>query len=254
MKAVILAAGKGTRMKHLTEALPKPMLRVQGKPILEHILAGLVAAGVREVFIVTGHRAETIEGYFGDGTRWNARIVYGRQTVQDGTGRAPELAKDFVGAAPFILTYGDILVAPQTYAQMLRRFGEGAFSGLVTVTRSEDVTKGGLFFFDGDFCLKRLIEKPAPAQLDALRAEGWIQPGAPVWYNAGIYIFRPALFEFTARLEKSPRGEYELTDALAAMVAAGHRFAGLEIQGRWVDVRDPETLARLEQDSREPRS
>lgn len=251
MKAVILAAGKGTRMKQLTEALPKPMLRVQGKPILEHILEGLLAAGLREVFIVTGHRAETIERHFGDGARWNARIVYGRQAVPDGTGRAPELAKDFVGAAPFLLTYGDILVPAGTYAQMLRRHGAGDFSGLVTVTRGEDVTQGGLFFFDADFCLARLIEKPTPSQLEALRAAGWIRPGAPVWYNAGIYIFPPALFEFTARLEKSPRGEYELTDALAAMVAAGHRFAGLEIQGRWVDVRDPETLARLERETRE---
>jgi dTDP-glucose pyrophosphorylase len=253
MKAVILAAGKGTRMKALTETLPKPMLRVQGQPILEHILGGLLAAGVREVFIVTGHRAETIEGYFGDGSRWGARVVYGRQVVQDGTGRAPELAREFVGDSPFILTYGDILVQPQTYAQMLRRFGEGAFSGLVTVTRGEDVTHGGLFFFDSDFCLTRLIEKPTPAQLEVLRAEGWIQPGAPVWYNAGIYVFRPTLFEYTARLEKSPRGEYELTDALAAMIAAGHRFAGLEIQGRWVDVRDPETLARLERESQPER-
>lgn len=249
MKAVILAAGKGTRMRHLTEALPKPMLRVQGKPILEHILTGLLSAGVREVFIVTGHQARTIEEHFGDGARWNARIVYGHQQVQDGTGRAPELAKAFVGESPFILTYGDILVQPDTYGQMLRRFDQGAFSGLVTVTRGEDVTQGGLFFFDADFCLTRLIEKPTPAQLESLRAAGWIQPGQPVWYNAGIYIFRPALFEFTARLEKSPRGEYELTDALAAMLAAGHRIAGLEIQGRWVDVRDPETLARLERES-----
>src|ERR1043166_695534 len=94
MKAVILAAGKGTRMKELTHELPKPMLAVHGKPILEHILSGLVRAGIRDVFIVTGFRAEVIEDYFADGSKWNARIVYGRQTVQDGTGKAPELAKD----------------------------------------------------------------------------------------------------------------------------------------------------------------
>src|SRR5258706_6603858 len=110
MKAVILAAGKGTRMKELTNELPKPMLRVQGKPILEHILGGILAAGVREIFIVTGYRAETIEGYFGEGAKWGARIAYGRQLVQDGTGKAPEVAKAFVGDSPFILTYGDILV------------------------------------------------------------------------------------------------------------------------------------------------
>ena len=86
----------------------------------------------------------------------------------------------------------------------------------------------------------------ATKSVDQLRADGWLQPGQPVWYNAGIYLFRPLLFNFTARLQKSPRGEYELTDAISAMVAAGHRIAGLEIVGRWVDVRDPEVLAALE--------
>ena len=188
----------------------------------------------------------TFENYFGDGSKWNVRIAYGRQVVQDGTGKAPELAKDFIGDSSFLLTYGDILVKPETYQQMVRRFGEGNFSGLLTVTHGEDVTKGGLNFFDDEFCLKRLIEKPSPTQVEQLRQDGWLKPGEPVWYNAGIYLFRPVLFEFTARLQKSPRGEYELTDAISALVAAGHRLAGLEIVGRWVDVRDPEVLASLE--------
>src|SRR6185503_12379355 len=64
MKAAILAAGKGTRMKELTNEIPKPMLKVQGRPILEHILTGLAGAGIREMFIVTGYKAETIEEYF----------------------------------------------------------------------------------------------------------------------------------------------------------------------------------------------
>jgi len=246
MKAVILAAGKGTRMRELTNELPKPMLKVQGKPILEHILSGIAAAGVREVFIVTGFRAEVIEEHFGDGSNWGVRIQTGRQTVQDGTGKAAEPAKAFVGSSPFLLTYGDILVPPETYEHMIQRFSQGQFSGVITVTRGEDVTKGGVDFFDEEFCLNRLVEKPTAQQVEQLRAEGWLKPNAPVWYNAGIYIFHPALFDFTARLQKSPRGEYELTDAISAMVEAGHRLAGLEIQGRWVDVRDPGVLAALE--------
>jgi len=247
MKAVILAAGKGTRMKELTNELPKPMLAVQGKPILEHILQGLIAAGVHDVFIVTGWKAEVIENYFGDGSKWGVRISYGRQLVQDGTGKAPELAKAFIGVASFILTYGDILVKPETYQHMVHRFQEGYYSGVITVTPGEDVTKGGLNFFDEQFCLKRLVEKPSATQLEELRRTGWLPPGAPVWYNAGIYIFKPLLFEFTAKLEKSPRGEYEITDAISALIAAKHTLAGLKIQGRWVDVRDPEVLAALEQ-------
>jgi dTDP-glucose pyrophosphorylase len=246
MKAVILAAGKGTRMRELTQEVPKPMLRVHGKPILEHIITGIQAAGVREIFIVTGYCAETIEDYFKEGAQWDVEISYGRQLVQDGTGKAPEVAKDFIGASPFLLTYGDILVKPETYQKMIHRYNEDYFSGVITVTASEDVTKGGLNFFDDQFCLNHLVEKPSAEQLEALRQEGWLMPDQPAWYNAGIYIFRPSLFEFTAKLEKSPRGEYELTDAILALMKTKHRIAGLEIQGRWVDVRDPEVLASLQ--------
>jgi len=252
MKAVILAAGKGTRMRNLTNEMPKPMLRVQGKPILEHILQGILAAGIREIFMVTGFRAEVVEDYFGDGSKWQARISYGRQVVQDGTGKAPELAKQFAGSSSFLLTYGDILVKPETYQQMLQRFEGGNFSGVITVTPGQDVTKGGLNFFDQQFCLKRLVEKPSAEQLEQLRRDGWLKPNEPVWYNAGIYIFKPSLFEFTERLQKSPRGEYELTDAIIAMMAAGHKIAGLEVPGRWVDVRDPEVLAQLEAEQQPP--
>lgn len=249
MKAVILAAGKGTRMRELTNELPKPMLKVHGKPILQHIIEGLITAGIREFFIVTGFKAETVEGYFGDGEKLGVKISYGRQIVQDGTGKAPELAKDFVGPDDFVLTYGDILVKPETYQQMLARFREGNFSGLITATGSQDTTKGGLNFFDKEFCLVKLVEKANADQLDELRREGWLKAGDTAWYNAGIYIFNPSLFDFTAKLEKSPRGEYELTDAIIAMLSAGMKIAGLEIQGRWVDVRDPEVLAELEKES-----
>ncbi len=246
MKAVILAAGKGTRMRELTNNLPKPMLKVWGKPILEHIITGLKAADIREFFIVTGHCAEVVEEHFGDGSRWGVKIQYGLQVVQDGTGKAPEVAKDFVVGDDFLLTYGDILVKPETYQQMRQRFASSAFSGLISVTRSQDVAKGAIVIFDSQFNFVKLVEKPSPAEVEALRAAGDLKPGDPYWYNAGVYIFRPSLYEFTARLQKSPRGEYELTDAITALKAAGHSLAGLEIAGRWVDVRDPEVLRDLE--------
>ena len=248
MKAVILAAGKGTRMRELTNELPKPMLKVHGKPILEHIIDGLKTAGIHDIFIVTGFRADVIEEYFGDGKKFGVRVAYGRQLVQDGTGKAPELAKEFVGVSPFLLTYGDILVKPETYQRMVHRYNEHYFSGVLTVTGSEDVTKGGLIFFDQKFCVTRVVEKPSAEKIEELRREGFLKAGVTAWYNAGIYIFRPSLFEFTARLEKSPRGEYELTDAISALIQTRHPLAGLEIQGRWVDVRDPEVLAALEKE------
>ncbi|MFN0068898.1 MAG: nucleotidyltransferase family protein [Limisphaerales bacterium] len=247
MKAVLLAAGKGTRMKELTAALPKPMLPVQGRPILEHILLGLRDAGVHEACLITGWKEEAIKAHFADGAALGMRLEYVRQETPDGTGSAAALARGFVGEDDFILSYGDILVRPETYAQVIARLRGGDFDGVISVTEGEDVTQGGLNFFDELFVLSRLIEKPSPAQLDALRAEGWLKPGQPAYYNAGIYAFTAELFDFTARLQPSPRGEYELTDAISAMIAAGRRLAGLKIEGRWVDVRDPGVLAKLEQ-------
>jgi UDP-N-acetylglucosamine diphosphorylase / glucose-1-phosphate thymidylyltransferase / UDP-N-acetylgalactosamine diphosphorylase / glucosamine-1-phosphate N-acetyltransferase / galactosamine-1-phosphate N-acetyltransferase len=259
-KAVILAAGRGTRMRNLTEEMPKPMLKVpdaatgEPKPILQHILEGLMSAGIRKFCIVTGFRAEVVEGYFEDGKKLGCEITYVRQLVQDGTGKAPELAKNFVGNDAFLLTYGDILVKPDTYKEMVARFGGkhstgGAFDGVITVTPGQDVTKGGLNFFCPEFCLQQIVEKPNSAEVERYTREGLIKPGEPVWYNAGIYIFKPVIFEFTAKLQKSPRGEYELTDAINALCKAGFKVAGLKIAGRWVDVRDPETLQQLQAES-----
>ncbi len=211
-------------MGDLTEETPKPMLPVEGRPILEHILTGLRESGIQEFCLITGWKAEVIESHFGDGSAFGVQIHYVRQEVQDGTGKAPELAKAFVGDAPFLLTYGDILVKPETYRQMLARWEGGNLSGLVTVTGSEDVTKGGLFFFDGEFFLQHLVEKPSAAQLDELRAAGWLKTGEPAWYNAGIYCFNwRALANVLPELSTdNDQGELYLTDTVAMLAKAMH--------------------------------
>lgn len=246
LKAVILAAGKGTRMKDLTQEMPKPMLAVAGRPVLEHILRGLRGAGVREVCIIIGYRGDAIRAHFGDGAALDLRLCYVEQTTQDGTGKAPELAKDFVGSDDFVLSYGDILVSPDNYYRMVEDFQKTRPDALVTVKRGEDVTKGAVVCFDEDFFMTDLVEKPTLGQMEALISAGKVQRGAPAWYNAGVYIFTPRLFEFTARLQKSVRGEFELPDALTAMTRAGLRLRGFELQGQWADVRDPQVLADLQ--------
>ena len=236
MKAVILAAGKGTRMGDLTEETPKPMLLVEGRPILEHILTGLREAGIQEFCLITGWKAEVIESHFGDGSAFGVQINYVRQEVQDGTGKAPELAKVFVGEAPFLLTYGDILVKPDTYRQMLARWDGGELSGLVTVTGSEDVTKGGLFFFDNEFFLQHLVEKPSAAQLEALGAE-LVEVSCPR-FNDGIatyYVIAPS--EASANLARYDGVKYGFraddAESLAAMTARSRAEGfGAEVQRR----------------------
>jgi dTDP-glucose pyrophosphorylase len=101
------------------------------------------------------------------------------------------------------------------------------------VKHSEDVSKGGAVFVDANFNLVDLREKPKPGE-----------PTSP-WYNAGVYTFRPSIYEFTATLERSPRGEFELTDAIRALALSGRRVRAYELQGDWADVRDPEVLAEL---------
>lgn len=229
-KAVILAAGRGTRMRELTADLPKPMIPVRGKPILQHIVEGMRDAGVSEVLLVVGYREDVVRDFFGNGAAFGVSVSYERQVVQDGTGRVVELGKTFTGGDAFLLSYGDILLDPRNYAVLAAPGDEEA---IVSVKHSEDVSKGGAVFVDEAFHLVDLREKPKPGE-----------PTSP-WYNAGVYMFRPSIYEFTARLEKSPRGEYELTDAIRALALSGRRVRAFELVGDWADVRDPEVLAEL---------
>jgi len=230
-KAVLLAAGRGTRMRELTADLPKPMIEVRGKPVLQHIVEGLRDAGVRRFLIIVGYRADAVQNFFGDGARYKIDIQYATQVAQDGTGRVVDLARDFVGDSTFVLAYGDILVAPENYKRIVDLADD--VEGLISVTRGEDVSKGGAVFLNEKMELVDLREKSKPGE------------AASPWYNAGLYAFRPSIFDFTTKLKPSPRGEYELTDAIRELAQSGKKVKALELTGEWADVRDPEILARL---------
>src|SRR5438046_7646389 len=107
-KAVLLAAGRGTRMRELTAELPKPMIKVRGKPILLHIVEGLQAAGIKDFLIIVGYYGDAVRDYFDDGTCFGLQIRYATQVVQDGTGLLVDLARHFVGPSRFKLRYGDV--------------------------------------------------------------------------------------------------------------------------------------------------
>jgi dTDP-glucose pyrophosphorylase len=236
-KAVVLAAGRGTRMRELTADLPKPMIEVRGKPVLQHILEGLRDAAVRDFLIVVGYHADAVQNFFGDGSRYNVAIHYATQAVQDGTGRVVDLARDFVSDSPFVLSYGDILADPGNYKRIVDL--PNNVEAIITVTHGQDVSKGGAVFVNEQMELVDLREK----------SERWsgLSEHAVPFYNAGLYVFRPSIFKFTAKLKPSPRGEYELTDAICALAQSGKKVKALELLGEWADVRDPEILARLNQ-------
>lgn len=217
-------------MRGLTDDMPKPMVQVRGKPILLHIVEGLRTAGFNQVLIVVGYRREAIQDYFRDGSAFGLKICYAEQVVQDGTGKVLELAREFCGADPFLLSYGDILVDQSCYRELVCLAGAQM---ALTVKYANDVSKGGAVYVNEAFEVVDLREKQSPAE------------ASTHWYNAGIYLFRSSIFHFIRNLQRSARGEYELTDAVRAMVRAGHKIKALEIKGEYADVRDPEVLAQL---------
>ena len=142
-RAVVLAAGRGTRMRELTNDVPKPMIEVRGKPVLQHIVEGLRDAGIRDCLIMVGYHAEAVQDFFGDGSRYNVAIQYTTQTVQDGTGRVVELARDFMAIAIHfeLWRYFD-----QSGELQTRGRSSDDVEAIITVTRGEDVSKGGAVF------------------------------------------------------------------------------------------------------------
>ncbi len=218
-------------MGPLTSDMPKPMLTVGGRPVLEWIVCGLRdSAGITVFCFIVGHQKERILSHFKGGAALGVSITYREQTVLDGTGRAPLLARDWVQDNPFLLSYGDILVKPEEYGRLVAAYRD---DGVIALCPGQDVRLGGAVLLDQAGLVRDIIEKPEKPELF---------PNS--FYNAGIYVLHPRAFLFMAQLEKSARGEYELTDALRQL-SHGGKVHGFVLKGDWADVRDPEILAGL---------
>lgn len=228
--AVVLAAGKGTRMGTLTEKIPKPMLPVRGRPMLEHILGRLSKAGARQFFVVVGYLHETIEQYF---RKSLLRIEFAVQTELSGTGSAARMAEDFVANEPFLLTYGDILCEPREYVRCGSVLEEFPDTAAVLAVKAVDDPWQGAAVYEENGRIKNIVEKPAKAS------------STTHWNSAGVYAFRPVLFDYLERLHRSPRNEYELTSALDMMLEDGLELRISVIEGEWRDVGRPEDLAAV---------
>lgn len=222
-------------MGGLTATTPKPLLALRGRPIIEHILLGLRAAGMRDIVIVTGYRGEQIEAHFGDGTRVGLRLTYRRQTHAEGTARALRLARDALSKQPFVVTWGDVVIEPTEYGALLDEFSRAPCDVLLTLNEVDDPWRGAAVYVDDDWRVTRLIEKP-PAGSSRTR-----------WNNAGIFVFTPLIFEYIERLPPSTRGEYELPEAIAAMLADRRVVRARPLRGFWSDLGTPEDLDAAEQ-------
>ncbi len=217
MKAVILAAGEGNRMRPLTYSRPKVMVPIANKPIMEHLLLAARASGISEFIFVVGYRDEQVRDYFEDGQKWGVKIEYCNQKRQLGTADALRMAEGMVGKS-FLMMNGDIILQTKDIKKVIARGGNVLSAievkdpvglGVVEVSRGK-VTR-----------IHEKAEKPPSRRA-----------------NAGLYLFTPGIFEAIAATPKSPRGEYEITHSLQIMIDGGAKVSCQEI-GYWLPLSYP---------------
>ncbi len=232
MKAIVLAAGEGSRMRPLTYTRPKVLVPVGGEPMLNHVARGLRAAGATEMLLVVQYREEEVRAWAHSARFEGLAIEVLRQPETPyGTGAAALAGRAWTAGAPFMLHFGDILCGPENYP----RFGELARANphetILTVYRTGAVGGGAVFVEGGR--ATRIVEKPTPEQ----------SVGACV--NAGVFLFQPDAFEVLDRCGLSKRGELELTDVFTRQIADGRPPLACELTGFWSNVSDAAEVLRL---------
>jgi bifunctional UDP-N-acetylglucosamine pyrophosphorylase/glucosamine-1-phosphate N-acetyltransferase len=227
MKAVVLAAGLGTRMRPLTFTKPKFLLPVAGKPAIDHVLLLLKNAGIDEIAMIVGYGREHLIKRYGDGSEFGIKLRYIHQQKLLGTANALSLAKDFVGNENFLAMNGDTLIDQESLNLFLRRYGEVAptpnFGGLMATIEVDEPEQFGIVFLKGDK-VSEIVEKPK-------RVKSRLA-------NAGVYIFSPAIFEAIKRTRKSKRGEYELTASIQILIKKGKMIYTSPLT-LWADIGRP---------------
>lgn len=219
MKAMILAAGRGERMRPLTDSCPKPLLKVGGDYLIAYHIRTLVAAGVTEIVINHAWLGEQVERALGDGRRYGAQISYSAEgAAARETGGGIKKALPLLGSAPFIVVNGDIWC---DYPFEILPTAPVGFAHLVLIDNPD-------FNPDGDF---------------ALRDGVVLSEGANRLTFSGIGVYCPALFNDT------PDGSFPLAPLLRAAMAAG-RVSGEHYRGRWIDVGTPQRLTELDRQLR----
>lgn len=223
LSALIMAGGFGTRMLPLTELVPKPMLPVQDRPLLEWTLARLRNAGIQDVAISTHHLADRISSHFGDGADLGVALRYVHEFVPLGTAGALRLIDDV--DRPMLVVNGDILTGVP-FADMLAFHRQQGVGLTVGVRRCELRLPYGVLELDG-VQVRSVREKPAQGH----------------WVNAGIYMVDPWV-----RGRIPPGRRYDMTDLIADLLADGEAVAGFPILEYWIDVGQPADYIRAHAD------
>jgi predicted dehydrogenase/dTDP-glucose pyrophosphorylase len=226
-KALLLAAGQGTRLGAATRQIPKPLLRVRGRPVLERHVEQLAAAGVEEIWINLFHQGPVIEDHFGDGRRWGVRIRYSRETTLLGTAGALQKLESEFADGPFFVVYGDN-VGTCDYQALAAAHAPGALL-TVALCHKEEVSQSGIAELDPDGRLRRFVEKPAPGEEFSH------------WVNAGFYAASPEVLAWL------PAGVSDFgRDVIPRLLAAGRTVRGYVLPAPVEGIDTPEMLAAAE--------
>lgn len=182
MKAVILAAGRGTRLKEISENTPKPMLVYNNKPILEYNIELCIKYGIDDIFINTHYLPHIIRDYFGDGKRFGVSIQYSYESQLLGTAGALINFKNFLDKEPFFVIYGDN-ISQYPLSSLVHRFKVDCIV-VIGFHYREDISHSGVAEFDKDYRVVRFLEKPKNGETESH------------WVNAGIYYLSPKIFKY----------------------------------------------------------
>lgn len=214
-RAIILAAGRGKRLRPHTDYTPKPLLRIDGRPMLESVLLSLREGGVNEVCIVINHLAEQIKTFVGDGRNWQLNISYAYQKKPMGTADAVRCAADFIIEPCYILA-ADYALPLHFLSDLKNAYLEQScplFASLKALASAELSQKSSVRFNENGQ-IAEIVEKPAPGQ-------------APSPIGASLFFIVPVeIGRYLNKIPLSSRGEYELTDVLNLMIRDGFSMNG----------------------------
>ncbi len=206
IKGLILAAGKGKRLRPLTERRPKPLVPICGRPILQYNIENLRDAGVRDIIVVVNHDGPQIKEHFRDGAALGVGLTYVSQDELLGTAHAVYQAKDTISGDSFALVFGDNMTGYRLCA-MVQDYERLGGSAMLAVSEGGDPRKHAVISIDGDR-VRLIEERPAV-------------PKSP-YTSAGMFVFGPAIFDAIERIEPVATGEYYLPHAVQLLIDKGH--------------------------------
>jgi glucose-1-phosphate thymidylyltransferase len=221
LKSLVLAGGKGSRLRPLTATGAKQLVPLANKPVLMYALEQLVAAGIEEIGIVVGDTGEQVRVAIGDGSSFGARVTYIPQPAPLGLAHAILTARDWLGDDPFCMFLGDNFLM-RGIAPYAAAFTRAECAAQILLKRVADPSAFGVAVLDETGRVLRLVEKPKTPVSDLA--------------IIGVYFFGPEVHPIIDRQQPSARGELEITDAIQGLVDAGYEVRAQTIDDQWIDT------------------